>query len=364
MATATNSLSISADQFLRDEFTCPITMELLRDPVMAADGHTYDRAAIQKWLYSHGTSPKTGQEMANTDLIENHNLKRLINDLVEEGGAGLYTKLAAPASEGVSGPRRVLMKEKLLVLNCVESSSGQTGGIHYVGQRGAEGGRMRPTEAAASTNYIQLHDDPSCSRRHFKISYDNGEFSIYDLGSGTGTLVQIPHSNGHALAKGDIFCMGKHQFLVEDMNEPEESPNCPPDSKPGSELNWRLRLRCVSPVGSPLENKAFSVGHDGATLGRGSESTIPFTVNAGDKYRVVDTAVSTQHARIVPFTSEGRRRFVLLDGSEERPSSNGTWIRLSPIHKPSSAWLLIDGIDFVVGSNRFTVSSSSTIIEI
>ena len=31
---------------------CPITLELMRDPVMAADGHTYEREALLRWLKS------------------------------------------------------------------------------------------------------------------------------------------------------------------------------------------------------------------------------------------------------------------------------------------------------------------------
>lgn len=30
----------------------------MRDPVIAADGHTYDREAIEMWLRNHDTSPK------------------------------------------------------------------------------------------------------------------------------------------------------------------------------------------------------------------------------------------------------------------------------------------------------------------
>lgn len=47
---------------LRDEFSCPITRELMRDPVIAADGHTYDREAIEMWLRNHDTSPKVTNE--------------------------------------------------------------------------------------------------------------------------------------------------------------------------------------------------------------------------------------------------------------------------------------------------------------
>ncbi|KAL0030823.1 hypothetical protein WJX77_008253 [Trebouxia sp. C0004] len=36
---------------------CPITQELMVDPVIAADGHTYERDAFEKWLLRSSTSP-------------------------------------------------------------------------------------------------------------------------------------------------------------------------------------------------------------------------------------------------------------------------------------------------------------------
>jgi hypothetical protein len=42
-----------------DEYLCPITCEVMRDPVIAQDAHTYERDAISTWLASNGTSPVT-----------------------------------------------------------------------------------------------------------------------------------------------------------------------------------------------------------------------------------------------------------------------------------------------------------------
>ena len=39
---------------------CPITMDLLWDPVFTSDGHTFERSAIERWLETHRTSPLTG----------------------------------------------------------------------------------------------------------------------------------------------------------------------------------------------------------------------------------------------------------------------------------------------------------------
>ena len=62
------------------EFICPINYELMRDPVIAADGHSYERAAIEEWLRNHNTSPKTNVALANKTLIPNHNLRQYIQD--------------------------------------------------------------------------------------------------------------------------------------------------------------------------------------------------------------------------------------------------------------------------------------------
>ena len=43
----------------------------MRDPVIAADGHTYERAAMQSWLELHQTSPVTGATLAHRKLIPN-----------------------------------------------------------------------------------------------------------------------------------------------------------------------------------------------------------------------------------------------------------------------------------------------------
>ncbi|XP_021827811.1 U-box domain-containing protein 16 [Prunus avium] len=61
------------------DFRCPISLELMRDPVAVATGQTYDRESIKLWIESgHNTCPKTGQTLAHTDLIPNRALKNLI----------------------------------------------------------------------------------------------------------------------------------------------------------------------------------------------------------------------------------------------------------------------------------------------
>ena len=60
---------------------CSITLELMRDPVMAADGHTYERDALLRWLKTSNISPATGALLANRTIMPNHCVKMLIQEL-------------------------------------------------------------------------------------------------------------------------------------------------------------------------------------------------------------------------------------------------------------------------------------------
>ena len=62
------------------DFVCPITTEVMSDPVMAADGHAYERSAIERWLATKSTSPLTGGALEHPYLTPNHMLRRQIRE--------------------------------------------------------------------------------------------------------------------------------------------------------------------------------------------------------------------------------------------------------------------------------------------
>eukprot|EP01132_Coremiostelium_polycephalum_P000119 gene119-164_t len=73
------------EDMIPDECFCPITQEIMEDPVIAQDGHSYERSAIVHWLsLGHRTSPKTGARLLNTELTPNHTMRSLIQDLKEQ----------------------------------------------------------------------------------------------------------------------------------------------------------------------------------------------------------------------------------------------------------------------------------------
>ena len=59
-----------------DEFICPITLEVMEDPVICNDGYTYERSAIES--ITGNISPMTRQEIDKTNLIPNRALKNCI----------------------------------------------------------------------------------------------------------------------------------------------------------------------------------------------------------------------------------------------------------------------------------------------
>mmetsp|Transcript_7843 Transcript_7843/g.23141 ORF Transcript_7843/g.23141 Transcript_7843/m.23141 type:complete len:201 (+) Transcript_7843:2299-2901(+) len=70
---------------IADSYTCPITQEVCESPVVAADGFTYEEAAIRAWLDTHDTSPLTNECMDHKRLVPNHTLKAAIRALREAG---------------------------------------------------------------------------------------------------------------------------------------------------------------------------------------------------------------------------------------------------------------------------------------
>ncbi|KAM0923976.1 hypothetical protein ACQ4PT_005168 [Festuca glaucescens] len=61
-------------------FLCPILQEVMMDPVVASDGYTYDRKAIEMWISMKDKSPMTNLRLQSRSLIPNHSLRSAIMD--------------------------------------------------------------------------------------------------------------------------------------------------------------------------------------------------------------------------------------------------------------------------------------------
>jgi hypothetical protein len=85
----TDFICAAEDDARPNEHLSPISLNVMRDPVVADDGHTYERVEITQWFNQRVisglpvTSPKTGAVLRNTNLTSNYALKALIDDWKE-----------------------------------------------------------------------------------------------------------------------------------------------------------------------------------------------------------------------------------------------------------------------------------------
>ena len=61
------------------DFICPITSACFVNPVIAADGHTYDRSSITEWFKKKTTSPMTREVLEDTTLRPNLSMISMIS---------------------------------------------------------------------------------------------------------------------------------------------------------------------------------------------------------------------------------------------------------------------------------------------
>ncbi|XP_021744724.1 U-box domain-containing protein 45-like [Chenopodium quinoa] len=70
-----------------EELRCPISLQLMYDPVIIASGQTYERICIEKWFSDgHNTCPKSQQQLAHRCVTPNYCVKGLIASWCEQNG--------------------------------------------------------------------------------------------------------------------------------------------------------------------------------------------------------------------------------------------------------------------------------------
>lgn len=68
-----------------DEYKCPISLNIMKDPVICSDGHTYDKKSISQLFSSKNNttsikSPKTRESLDKNIMIPNYNLRKIIEE--------------------------------------------------------------------------------------------------------------------------------------------------------------------------------------------------------------------------------------------------------------------------------------------
>lgn len=80
-----------------NHFRCPISLDLMKDPVTLSTGITYDRESIEKWMEDgNQTCPVTNQILRNFDLIPNHSIRKMIQEWCVENKSFGIERIPTP----------------------------------------------------------------------------------------------------------------------------------------------------------------------------------------------------------------------------------------------------------------------------
>ncbi|CAM6106445.1 unnamed protein product [Calypogeia fissa] len=163
-----------------DDFKCPISLELMNDPVIVATGQTYERVCIQKWLDNgHKTCPKTQQQLSHLALTPNYVLRSLIAQWCETNGLdvpkssngrngkhnGIITGLSTSSGEEIQvGP--LLLK---LASDQVEVQRGAAGELRLLAKASPEN-RLCIAESGAIPILVSLLSTPDLKTQEHAVT--------------------------------------------------------------------------------------------------------------------------------------------------------------------------------------------------
>jgi hypothetical protein len=95
--------------WLRPEtLQCPITLDLMTDPVTVSTGQTYDRESITRWIKAGcRTCPVTGERLRTADVVPNAALRGIIERMLLSNGVSLPDRSSSGHRHGALGDTAV-----------------------------------------------------------------------------------------------------------------------------------------------------------------------------------------------------------------------------------------------------------------
>ncbi|KAH9615166.1 hypothetical protein KSS87_016876, partial [Heliosperma pusillum] len=194
-----------------EELRCPISLQLMYDPVIIASGQTYERVCIEKWFSDgHDTCPKSQQKLSHLCLTPNYCVKGLIASWCEQNGVPIPD--GPPESLDLNYWRLVLSDSESVQSRSIDSSkSGKLKEVKVVPLENdvieeAEGNK----KSIGDSEFVvwELSDENVIERYEFFFAVLNGD---EDLGTKLKVVEQI-----RILLKDDEEArefMGDHWFV-------------------------------------------------------------------------------------------------------------------------------------------------------
>ncbi|CAI0474887.1 unnamed protein product [Linum tenue] len=158
-----------------DDFRCPISLELMKDPVIVSTGQTYERTCIEKWLETHGTCPKTQQSLAGTTLTPNYVLRSLIAQWCEANGIEPPKRPSSSRTSKVTSSFSPAERTKIEILlqkltsGTPEDQRSAAGEVRLLAKRNADN-RVAIAEAGAIPLLVSLLSTPDSRTQEHAVT--------------------------------------------------------------------------------------------------------------------------------------------------------------------------------------------------
>ncbi|KAL8525637.1 hypothetical protein ACS0TY_015032 [Phlomoides rotata] len=164
------------NHIIPDDFRCPISLELMNDPVIVSTGQTYERSCIEKWLeQGHGTCPKTQQTLTSTALTPNYVLRSLIAQWCEANGLEPPKRPSTSRATKSGSACSPAERSKIGALLCKltsgnpEDQRNAAGEIRLLAKRNADN-RVAIAEAGAIPLLVQLLSTPDSRTQEHAVT--------------------------------------------------------------------------------------------------------------------------------------------------------------------------------------------------
>ncbi|KAK6922386.1 U-box domain [Dillenia turbinata] len=168
-----------------EELRCPISLQLMYDPVIISSGQTYERICIEKWFSDgHNTCPKTQQKLAHLGLTPNYCVKGLVATWCEHNGVPVpdgppesldlnYWRLAlseldSANSKSVDGIKSCKLKE-VKVVPVEESGCIEEVEEHNIENHSEQGEDNEPNMFKRYENFLTVLNEDDDIRRKLKV---------------------------------------------------------------------------------------------------------------------------------------------------------------------------------------------------
>ncbi|XP_054787096.1 U-box domain-containing protein 45-like [Prosopis cineraria] len=163
-----------------EELRCPISLQLMYDPVIIASGQTYERVCIEKWFCDgHNTCPKTQQKLAHLSLTPNYCAKGLVASWCEQNGVPIpdgppesldfnYWRLALSESESTNS-RSVNSVNSCKLKGVKVVPLEETGVSHETGENGSESVSAQEEDTEQYLSFLKVLTDGNSWKGKCKV---------------------------------------------------------------------------------------------------------------------------------------------------------------------------------------------------